>query len=338
MPALVAADRPRRPDVVRTRRQGVVRTLAVDLADRVDRRQVDHVEAHVGDGGQSLLRVGERAVRRDAADDRTLGTREELVPGAVEGPGSVDPHLVARGPGDQFADRVLVQVRLHVCGERRGDAGGQLQRGVPQRGRGRGDDVGVLGIGDGGDLVEQPGALLEVVGELLRALAGGDLDLDGVMPRGQRIAPGLHAERPEALAVGDDGGQPAVGLLAELRHAHQGGGRGDGALGRFPHDIGCHGVVALAEHGGGDRQVLAHDGAGREGAAGHDGGDIGDAEAEVRTASHRDHAIEVAGGQHIGAGRSTAARRDGRDRGTLGGHGAPESRCSVWERGIARCG
>ena len=70
----------------------------------------------------------------------------------------------------------------------------------------------VLVVGVGGDPVEQPGALLEVVGQVLGALAGLDLHLDGVVPRRQRVAPRLDAEGPAALAVGDDGRQPAVGL------------------------------------------------------------------------------------------------------------------------------
>ena len=48
--ALGRADRPRRADVGRPGDQRVVAALAVDPADRVDRRQVEHVEAHRRDG------------------------------------------------------------------------------------------------------------------------------------------------------------------------------------------------------------------------------------------------------------------------------------------------
>ncbi len=48
----LAADRPGRAGIVGTRDEGVVRALAVDLPDGMDRWQVDHVEAHRGDGGQ----------------------------------------------------------------------------------------------------------------------------------------------------------------------------------------------------------------------------------------------------------------------------------------------
>src|SRR3712207_7867435 len=49
-----------------------------------------------------------------------------------------------------------------------------------------------------GDPVEQPGALLEVVGQLLGTLPGGDLDVDGVVPRRQRVAPRLDAVGPRS--------------------------------------------------------------------------------------------------------------------------------------------
>src|SRR5215218_1377796 len=68
---------------------------------------------------------------------------------------------------------------------------------------------------------------------------------------------------------------------------------------------GGDGVVALAEHRGGDRQMFTDHGACREGAAGHDGGDIGDAEAEVSAASHRCNAIEVAPHEHLGCDHVT---------------------------------
>ena len=62
--ALVAADRPRRADVLGRGGDRVVAALAVHLADRMDRRQVHHVEAHLGDARQRLRRGGERAVHR----------------------------------------------------------------------------------------------------------------------------------------------------------------------------------------------------------------------------------------------------------------------------------
>ena len=66
VPALGRADRPRRADVVGPGGQRVVAALAVDPADRVDRRQVEHVEAHRRDAGQPVGGGGEGAVTRRA--------------------------------------------------------------------------------------------------------------------------------------------------------------------------------------------------------------------------------------------------------------------------------
>ena len=106
---------------------------------------------------------------------------------------------------------------------------------------------------------------------------------------------------------------PASGRApaAELRHADE--RAAPVPPGGVQHDVRGDGVVALAEHGGGDRQVFADHGAGREGPAGHDGGDIGDAEAEVRAASHRGNAIEVAAAPAPRRVRSPVHRAVGRD-------------------------
>ena len=72
VPALLRADRPRAADVARLRPLGVVAALAVRDADRVDRREVEDVEAELGEARQLLAHALEAAPR----------AREELVPGA----------------------------------------------------------------------------------------------------------------------------------------------------------------------------------------------------------------------------------------------------------------
>ncbi len=47
MSALHRADRPRTAGVFRPHRQGVVRTFALRMPDRMNRRQIQHVEAHL---------------------------------------------------------------------------------------------------------------------------------------------------------------------------------------------------------------------------------------------------------------------------------------------------
>ena len=53
---MARTDRIRGPRIQRPGHRRVVRALAVDGADRVDRGQVDDVEAHVRDGRQALRR------------------------------------------------------------------------------------------------------------------------------------------------------------------------------------------------------------------------------------------------------------------------------------------
>ena len=48
VPALDGTDGPRAADVFVTRREGIVGALAVNPADRMDGRQVQHVEAQLG--------------------------------------------------------------------------------------------------------------------------------------------------------------------------------------------------------------------------------------------------------------------------------------------------
>ena len=147
--------------------------------------------------------------------------------------------------------------------------------------------VPVLGVGLGGDAVEQPGALLEVVGQVLgrpgrprpspRRRAARWPAGRSTPRRGRSSGPRGRGRRSRS-----SGRAPAASLAIRTN-----GGVEPSSSGAAPDDVGGDGVVALAEDGGGDRQVLADHGAGGEGPAGHDGGDIGDAEAEVSAASHR---------------------------------------------------
>ncbi len=76
--ALAAADRPWHARVVATGRDHVVGTLAKPAPDWVDRRQVEHVEAHLGDVRQAGDDVAQGAVPAALAGRRP---RKQLVPG-----------------------------------------------------------------------------------------------------------------------------------------------------------------------------------------------------------------------------------------------------------------
>ena len=75
VPARLAADGPGAARVGAPRGRRVVAALAVRQPDRVDGRQVEHVEAQLGELRQQLLDPGEAAPR----------AREELVPGPERG-------------------------------------------------------------------------------------------------------------------------------------------------------------------------------------------------------------------------------------------------------------
>ena len=77
--------------IVRRRRQRVVLALAVGPADRVDRREVEHVEAHVADVGQ--LARSRRRRCRGGSGSSVMRAREQLVPGGEAAPRPVDDHL-----------------------------------------------------------------------------------------------------------------------------------------------------------------------------------------------------------------------------------------------------
>ena len=107
------ADRPRAPGIVRPRLQRVVAALAARVADRMDRRQVEHVEAELREPRQQRAHAVEAAPR----------AREELVPGAEARELAVDVdavHLrrrlagaVARRRGERLVEREAVLAEQH---------------------------------------------------------------------------------------------------------------------------------------------------------------------------------------------------------------------------------
>ena len=76
--AFAAADRPGTSGIVRRGAGAVVGALALDFADRMDRRQIEDIEAHRGDIGEESLDVRQRAV---LAGPSGGGARKHLVPG-----------------------------------------------------------------------------------------------------------------------------------------------------------------------------------------------------------------------------------------------------------------
>jgi len=205
------ADRPRRTDVALSGDERVVAALAVDPADRVDRRQVDDVEAHLRDPGQPV-----RGGREGTVPDRLSGrvdhgafrAREELVPRREQRALAIGPQRVRRRAGDQVPYRMFPEQLGEI--ERRRYPLEQRKLVVAQRRHG-GRHLGLRLIRyQLRRLVQDVRALDEIVGEILDALPGPDLLVDPVPPGQVRVAPRLDGERPAPDRVGSDGGVPGV--------------------------------------------------------------------------------------------------------------------------------
>ena len=128
------------PGIVRAGRRAVVAALAEAPADRVDRRQVEDVEAHRRDLGQPRLDVAERAV---ASRLGRRGAREQLVPGAEARALAVDDHgqLAAQRPWRSGARRGGASARPAPR-----ERGGQLRRRSAAADR-RGERAEAAGVG-----------------------------------------------------------------------------------------------------------------------------------------------------------------------------------------------
>ena len=255
MAALGGADRPGGADVVGACVEGVVGALAEGGADGMDRREVDDVEAHRGDGGQPVGGGAQGAADGGAVrcGARAFGAREELVPRAVEGAAPLHDQRHRTRDGEQFAQRVAVQRFGDLGGQGGGQAGGGGELVVAQRVHGAEDRLPAVALGYvGGRPLVQLGALGE---DQLGVDTRRDLDRGVLPPGGDRIGPGLDGVRPAALDIGGDLGPPAVG--AGLRLAHRRPGAAP-ACRVAQHHIGGYGVMALAEDGGRDFEGLAH--------------------------------------------------------------------------------
>ena len=208
--------------------QGVVLALAVRRADRVDRGQVDDVEAHARDAREVLRSARERAGDPCAvgALEGTRRAREDLVPCTRQGLRAGHVERVHAGGIQQVAQRVVAEDQAHARGDASGEAllGGMT--GVAQAARRVGQDVDVRGRGTllGGVAVggafgralHEEGALFE---HELDVDARADLYGRVVAPRRVGVGPGVDAEGPGAGGVGGDPGLVAVQAGGNVHHA-----------------------------------------------------------------------------------------------------------------------
>ena len=243
--------------------QGVVLALAVRRADRVDRGQVDDVEAHAGDARQFVGGACERAgdPRAVGALEGARGAREDLVPRARQGLRAGHVERVDAGGIQQVTQRVVAEDEAHARGDARGEAllGGMA--GVAQAAcrvgqdvdvRGRGALLGGVAVGGAfGRALHEEGALLE---HELDVDAGADLHGRIVAPRRVGVRPGVHAEGPGAGGVRGHPGLVPVETGRDVHHARAGvftpvRAQQDG--------LGGECVVSFAEHGRTNGERLA---------------------------------------------------------------------------------
>ncbi|MCY1436080.1 hypothetical protein D9M71_521950 [compost metagenome] len=93
VPAFLATNRIGAARIIGTRRQRVVRAFAVAAPDRVDRREIQHIETHVLDHRQPRMHVIEGAMARRAVGDRA---REQFIPAGELRQFALDIHRVLR--------------------------------------------------------------------------------------------------------------------------------------------------------------------------------------------------------------------------------------------------
>ena len=245
--ALGRADGPGAARVARAGLQRVVAALTEGPADRVDGRQVDHVEAHVGHGRQPVGGAGQSAV----------GAGEQLVPGAVEGALPVDPQRHRRCLGQVGGVGQLVEERHQRRVEGAGEARLGRGLGVAERLDGRLEPGPVGPVDPGEGAFQEAGPLLELD---LHRLAGGELHGDLVAPGGDPVGPALDHELVGAeLGRLDD---RLVAVVAERAHQR----RRPFPLAvapAAPADPGGQDVVPVPEDVGGDGHGPPHHRLGR---------------------------------------------------------------------------
>ncbi len=157
----------------------------------MDGREVHHVEAEVGQGGE----LGADPL------EATPRAREHLVPGAEGAPFRVDVDLEGRcQPGDPGPVRVAIGGRHRVRGEGGLDPVARRGRAVVDGGRRRAQEPGVGPGSSGGGPVGGGAEQEHALGELPRqvGLAGGGLalDLDPQDARSSAHASMVHSHRP----------------------------------------------------------------------------------------------------------------------------------------------
>ncbi len=251
MPALGRTDRVGTADVFRTRRQRVVRTLAVLRPDRMDRWEIQDVEPHPLDAGQMADDVAERAMPRRIIAHRA---REHLIPACEPGRGAFG---LDRDRLLQLDEERTVVGRVHQCGHL-----GQQQRlalrvlGLAplQQGPQRGGELAALG--PRGRRFDQGHAFLDFKRCVHAGLVLG-AQLEHVI--GPDVFPGLDRVLRQSEPLERQVGRPAI--VDDEAHRHFRPGRLAGAA---VFQRGSQPVVPIANQVARDRHDRADRSARRE--------------------------------------------------------------------------
>ena len=165
----------------------LLRALAVLDADRVDRRQVEDVEAQLGERGDLLAHAPQAAPR----------AREQLVPGAEAGADALDVDL-ERALAARVAPRA-VGVALDGRGELGGERGVEPRGGPSVASARRSMRLRSSPLARAAASRSSTAPSRQLARQVL--LAGGDLALDLVAPGREAVGPRLDRPRPAPAAV-----------------------------------------------------------------------------------------------------------------------------------------
>ena len=283
----------------------IILSLAVHLADGMDRRKVHCIEAHIGHPLQCLGSGSKSAVDWISLFiPASRGARKELVPRAIQCGRALHIYLMDCALHQQVAQGMRVQDACYLLRERYLHALIDVQGLILQVPSGRKERFHHIRRGLQSRARKQICAMLQVIGELSSGLPSRYLLGYRVLPRGDGIGPGIDAEVPGALGARGKYAVHAILVIGINLHGDRGGSRGPCR----PRRQGCRDrIVALAPDEGGDRNYLAYNGFG-----GYRTG--GDKRADIVNTKARSHAHKTNAAVSISPGKEQISHNGRRER------------------------
>ena len=280
MPTFSRANGPRGADIAFLGHESVVRALAVERANRVDRWEVHGVKAHSGHARQRFHGCGKCAVDRvPVLVPPAGGAREELIPGAKESLSPFDVHLTLRPLRHQLAQGVGGEGGRNIVSKRWRETIPQGGLGHQSLGRGtqKGTVRGVLR-----SAVEKLRTMDQVIVHLCRGLASGGLLGHGIAPGGNGIRPRLNPESPQPGGVRSEHSVAVVRTVVLRSH----GETKRAPIGGSDHDCGRNRIMSFAPYKRRDRHNLPNHCFGGQGTVGGAGPYVIDSKSANRHCCH----------------------------------------------------